>query len=111
MANLILIPLLFLLFLKLMTCSDFNTCGKSKSYSGLISGGNETKKGEFPFLAALYDLEIAQVFCGGSLITTRDVITGKLFTAKKKKEKLRAFSVILHRKSFAIKNTFYGKFP
>lgn len=44
---------------------------------GLIVGGNITKKGEFPHMAAIGYKKIGEIkfFCGGSLISERFVLT------------------------------------
>lgn len=54
----------------------FDTC-ETNFGLGLVIRGNRTKRGEFPFLCALYDIEEDEIFCGGTLITTKHVLTGK----------------------------------
>lgn len=51
-------------------------CGSVDILDPRISGGSETKRGEWPFLAALYYVEQLQFFCGGTLITRQHVLTG-----------------------------------
>lgn len=75
--NLLLLLVSLLLFVAFVTANEFNECGKPKMYYGLVYGGNETQKGEFPFLAALYHIESDVVFCGGTLISAKHVLTGK----------------------------------
>lgn len=52
-------------------------CGRPSLRSGLVIGGQDTKRGHWPFLAALYNLRDRKFFCGGSLITQQHVLTGK----------------------------------
>lgn len=40
-------------------------------------GGNETVRGQWPFIVALYLLETDEFFCGGVLIAPQYVLTGK----------------------------------
>lgn len=42
-----------------------------------IIGGTEADRGEFPFLVALLLESLQQFFCGGNLITSKHVLTGK----------------------------------
>lgn len=68
--------IIFLLIFKISsTLSD--TCGTLNIQAGLIVNGEEARKGEFPFLVALYKLENDQFFCAGNLITRRHVLTGE----------------------------------
>lgn len=43
-----------------------------------IIGGEETVKGQYPFVAALFELKDSEkrFFCGGTLISTNHVLTG-----------------------------------
>jgi hypothetical protein len=52
-------------------------CGKVEFTSGLIVNGTQTSRGQWPFLVALHHLENEIFFCGGSLISTRHVLTGE----------------------------------
>lgn len=56
---------------------EFDSCGKTEFSKGLIYGGAETVRGEFPFLCALYHIEFNKLFCGATLISSKHVITGK----------------------------------
>lgn len=51
-------------------------CGKVEFSTGFVIGGNKTERGQWPFLVALYSLEKNSFLCGGSLITSRHVLTG-----------------------------------
>lgn len=59
----------------LKTLFDFE-CGKVLYSSGFAIGGNQTERGQWPFLVALYNVEYEDFFCGGSLITSKHVLTG-----------------------------------
>lgn len=50
-------------------------CGVGLGGSGFVVGGNETKRGQWPFMAALLLESTNQFFCGGSIITTSHVLT------------------------------------
>lgn len=71
-----------LILLHLLSCTPqvfsnyFDTCETNFGH-GLVIRGNGTRRGEFPFLCALYDIEEDEIFCGGTLITTKHVLTGK----------------------------------
>lgn len=52
-------------------------CGKVLILQGLIKNGTESKPGEWPFMVALYHLRLKRFFCGGSLISSRHVLSGK----------------------------------
>lgn len=53
-------------------------CGSVDVLDPRISGGSETQRGEWPFIAALYYVEELKFFCGGTLITKQHVLTGKI---------------------------------
>lgn len=53
-------------------------CGRISLNVGLVVGGRETKRGEWPFLAALFLRQTVQFFCAGNLVTTQHVLTGKM---------------------------------
>lgn len=50
-------------------------CGVGFGGSGYVVGGNETKRGQWPFMAALLLESTNQFFCGGSIITTTHVLS------------------------------------
>lgn len=58
--------------------SKTNDCLETLSVKGTVRGGNETKAGQWPFLVALEYRKSREFFCGGNLITSRHVVTGKL---------------------------------
>lgn len=41
-----------------------------------IGGGDVAQKGDYPFIAALYQTNEQQFFCGGTLISAKNVLTG-----------------------------------
>jgi secreted trypsin-like serine protease len=57
----------------------FEECGTVKEIENRILGGIQSKRGRWPFLAALYYTEGSKFFCGSSLISTKHVLTGDLF--------------------------------
>lgn len=61
--------------------SKTNDCLKTLSVQGAVKGGNETKAGQWPFLVALEYREFREFFCGGNLITSQHVVTGKLLNS------------------------------
>lgn len=50
-------------------------CGNSVVSSGLIVGGGRIKRGQWPFIAALFSTRNGEYFCGGTVISKRHVIT------------------------------------
>ncbi|KAG5670174.1 hypothetical protein PVAND_000455 [Polypedilum vanderplanki] len=67
--------LLLIFFSSFFVPSQFELCGKTKYSSGLIVNGDEVKRGEFPFLVALFRLKDQKFFCAGNLITKKHVLT------------------------------------
>lgn len=58
----------------------FSNCGQVKAAVGEIEGnGTETARGEWPFLAALFNTETEKFFCSGTLITQRHILTSENF--------------------------------
>lgn len=51
-------------------------CGQVILTRPLIVNGTKTLRGEWPFLVALYNAENLEIFCGGTLISQRHVLTG-----------------------------------
>lgn len=54
-------------------------CGKSIVSPSQSADKTRTRSGQWPFLAALSHAESLRYFCGGSLISTRHVVTGTKF--------------------------------
>lgn len=54
-------------------------CGRPRRYSGLIIGGSNFTRGDFPWIVALMykSMSSPKFICGGTIITTKHVITGK----------------------------------
>lgn len=50
-------------------------CGNSVISSGLIVGGSGVKRGQWPFIAALFSTATDEYFCSGTVISYRHVIT------------------------------------
>jgi secreted trypsin-like serine protease len=63
-------------------------CGIVKYSSELIFGGDYAKKGQWPWLCTLHDVESEEFFCGSTLISNRHVLTGELQ------------NFVVHQKSF-----------
>lgn len=54
-------------------------CGVVKYTSELIYGGQTSKKGAWPWLVALHDINTEEFFCGSTLVSDKHVLTGKNF--------------------------------
>lgn len=52
-------------------------CGETFFNYGLVVGGTEIVRGQWPFIVALRLLTTKQYFCGGTLISTQHVLTGE----------------------------------
>lgn len=57
--------------------STAQKCGQFTVNSGLIVNGDDTVRGEFPFLIALWKLSDQSFFCAGNLISQRHAVTGE----------------------------------
>lgn len=57
--------------------SKSQRCGQLTYNSGLIINGDDTTRGEFPFLIALWELPKDRFFCAANLISKRHALTGK----------------------------------
>lgn len=58
---------------------DFEACGRPRRDSGLIVGGSNIRHGQFPWIVAFNQTRIDfSYFCGGTLVSLRHVITGRL---------------------------------
>lgn len=55
---------------------NVDDCGKVSFSSGFVIGGTKSKRGQWPFLVAVFNLETNKFFCGGNLITSKNVLTG-----------------------------------
>lgn len=57
-------------------------CGVPKKATGLIFGGENFDRGDFPWMVALYHKTLrkrkAEYICGGSVISDRHVVTGEI---------------------------------
>lgn len=81
-------------FLYLVNGNEFEKCGTSFLFDGVVLDGNETRRGELPFLCALYSYELEKFFCGGALITSRHVLSGKIKLYRKRNNKKSKSSTI-----------------
>lgn len=71
-----------LFYLSLIVCCavivEAQECGNAKFSSELIYGGEYSKRGQWPWLCTLHDIESDEFFCGSTLISNRHVLTGEL---------------------------------
>lgn len=51
-------------------------CGRINFPKGLSIEGNQTRIGFWPFSAAIYEIKEYRLFCGGTLISKKHVLTG-----------------------------------
>lgn len=79
--------------LLLLTFSEIsaNECGTVEFIDPKIIRGTQTVRGAWPFLGALYYIEQSKFFCGSTLISAKNVLTGRLV------EKRNSFKVKLNR--------------
>lgn len=66
--------ILFILVIANRTLSD-DRCGKPMYTGGLIIGGDRIHRGEWPFIAAIYNVQSSKFFCSGTLLTTQHVVS------------------------------------
>lgn len=52
-------------------------CGDSGKATGIIVRGNESSRGLWPWLVALYYVKDNEFFCGATLISNRHILTGR----------------------------------
>lgn len=55
-----------------------NECGTTNCTLPLVAKGTQTHRGEWPFLTALYLVEGPKYQCGGTLISSKHVLTGTI---------------------------------
>lgn len=78
--NMLIVSSLFVLLLHLRFSEiSANECGTVEFIDPRIIRGTQTVRGAWPFLAALYYIEQSTFFCGATLISAKNVLTGKLF--------------------------------
>ncbi len=51
-------------------------CGTVNLFRGLVLGGNDVLRDQWPFIAALYHSRQLKYFCGGTIISNIHVLTG-----------------------------------
>lgn len=57
-----------------------NECGTVEFIDPKVVRGSQTVRGAWPFLAALYYTEKSKFFCGATLISSKNVLTGTRYT-------------------------------
>lgn len=58
--------------------SQTKDCGKRKGATGTAFGGNQVKRGEWPWLVAFTQRYEKEFFCGGNLISQKHVLSGEM---------------------------------
>lgn len=56
---------------------DLTKCGRKFVGAGMVFGGEKTTQNSWPWLVALFYLPKNQFFCGGSLISSKHVLSGE----------------------------------
>lgn len=51
-------------------------CGRVNLTRPVVESGNVILRNEWPFIAALYEKRPTEFFCGGTVISSRHVLTG-----------------------------------
>lgn len=57
-------------------------CGTRIGKFGMMFGGNQTQKGEWPWIVAFFFQPGDRFFCGGSLISIKHVLSGECLPEK-----------------------------
>lgn len=74
MLNYVLLFVIFLYNICQFSANGFE-CGTSKHSEGFIIGGTFSKRGDYPWITALVNINTQKFFCGGTLITNSHVVT------------------------------------
>lgn len=64
-----------IIFPLFITTSLQDICGDSLVGTGLIVGGSTIKRGQWPFIVALFRSKTEKYFCGGTIISMKHIIT------------------------------------
>jgi secreted trypsin-like serine protease len=67
-------------------------CGNRRGVGGLVFGGSEIRRGDWPWLAALVHKPKNTFFCMGTLISKTHVLTSKQLNLKQNKTRNKKFS-------------------
>lgn len=68
------------IFCVLLTFKKFSSsfeCGKVQGGVGFISNGNESARGQWPWLASLFYRPNRNFFCASSIISERHLLSGE----------------------------------
>jgi hypothetical protein len=79
----------FFFSLIFISCDAFE-CGRRKKETALVSGGNQTIPGEWPWVASLHKSSYGNYFCGSTLVSEKLLVTGKK-KIKLKQQKVNRF--------------------
>jgi hypothetical protein len=66
-----------LIFFSFPESQSSQSCGSRSETAGLVVGGKEVKRGDWPWLVAFVHTQENLFFCGGSLISDRHVLSGE----------------------------------
>lgn len=72
-----LLKLRILVLIVLLHFSYSHDCGKVKVGTAFIAGGDESRKGQWPWLASLFKKNSNKFFCGSSIISKKHLLGGK----------------------------------
>lgn len=70
------LKLILILAFVISSCSsDSNSCGLADRATGLVIGGTESTRGQWPWLVALFQAASNKYFCGSTLLSNRHLLT------------------------------------
>lgn len=77
-----------------ITLQDY--CGDSVVGSGFVVGGSRIKRGQWPFIAALFRSQNEEYFCGGTIISHKHVMTAAHCIHPKYGKSLESKDLVVH---------------
>jgi secreted trypsin-like serine protease len=69
--------LLFVLTVQVYFVNANDPCGQRGGVGGLIYGGEEVKRGDWPWTVAFVHKTKNTFFCGGNLVSSKHVLSSK----------------------------------
>jgi secreted trypsin-like serine protease len=72
------IELNFFYFWVFIGLSESQSCGDRSGIKGNIVNGNECQRGDWPWITAFVHVTKNTYFCGGSLISSTHILSGKI---------------------------------